>query len=232
MITEVKIVTQDEFKKIVETLDYIANMISNMAYQRYQIKNHQKQLEQLNNELLSASKEITGLIRTFGSNELNKHVTSYYNYKLEDIKLTTKTFDILMEYFSKIEIEIKKLMLDLTHPVVEAIPGIIVAPILPQLTKDKELSILKAIYTKANTLNKVKVCIIDATSIESNDLSNINSIIKIINNIKSSTNIEVILVGANTITITNNNFKSKSSLPDALQEALDIINNNFRKAYT
>ena len=230
LITEVKIVTQDEFKKIVETLDYIANMISNMAYQRCQIINHQKQLEQLNNELLSASKEITGLIRTFGSKELNKHITSYYNYKLEDIKLTTKTFELLMEYFSKIEIEIKKLMLDLTHPVVEAIPGIIVAPILPHLTKDKELLILKAIYTKANNLNKVKVCIIDATSIESSDLSSINSIIKIINNIKSSTNIEVILVGINTITA--NNFKIKSSLPDALQEALDIINNNFKKIYS
>ena len=229
-LKEVKIMSQDEFKKVIETLDYIANMISNMAFQKFQIKKHQEELEKINDDLLTASKEVTGLIRTIGNNELNKRIASYYNYKLEDIKLTTKTLDLLIKHFAQTEKELKTLISDLINPVIEVVDNILVVPIVTKINSDKEVNITKVIVNKINISSTIKVCVIDVTGLSNIDLTSLNHIKKIMTNIKAMSGVIPILAGTNPSNLSIE-FKIKNTLTEALQCAQEIAGTCVKTYY-
>jgi PAS domain S-box-containing protein len=132
--------------------------------------------------------DITSLSESLSSGDYKYRVKS--NYENEDIQLTAKTLNMVVEYLEKSDYELQSLIKELATPSLEVMDKIVVMPLIGKLTSDRALDAMENILKK---IEETKACvgIIDITGVSTIDSAVADNLIKTMEAIK--------LVGATAI---------------------------------
>jgi PAS domain S-box-containing protein len=150
------------------------------------------------------------------------------NYMQDDLKLLTETLNMVIEYLSKTDDDLKILIKELATPAIEVMKGVVVMPLVGMLTSDRALDAMDNILNKIEQTN-AKVGIIDITGVPGIDSAVADNLIKSIESIKLIGAIPILSgIGAETAKNLVRigikfDFVTKSNLSEALEYAVNII---------
>ena len=167
--------------------------------------------------------DITCLSESLASGDYKYRVKS--SYENEDIQLTAKTLNMVVEYLEKSDYELHSLIKELATPSLEVMDKIVVMPLIGKLTSDRALDAMENILKK---IEETKACvgIVDITGVSTIDSAVADNLIKTMEAIK--------LVGATAIlsgisaSVAKNlvrigvkfDFETKGTLEEALSYAI------------
>ena len=167
--------------------------------------------------------DITCLSESLASGDYKYRVKS--SYENEDIQLTAKTLNMVVEYLEKSDYELHSLIKELATPSLEVMDKIVVMPLIGKLTSDRALDAMENILKKIEE-TKAYVGIVDITGVSTIDSAVADNLIKTMEAIK--------LVGATAIlsgisaSVAKNlvrigvkfDFETKGTLEEALSYAI------------
>ena len=182
-------------------------------------------IKERENEYIKVTEDVTKAMEFIASGDYNIKIN--VDYSQDDLKLLTKTLNMVIEYLKKSDEELKSLIKDLATPAIEVFKGVVVMPLVGKISSDRALDAMENILQKIET-TKSKFGIIDITGVPSIDSAVADNLIKTMESVKLIGAIPV-LSGVSARTAANLvrigvkfDFTTKSSLSEALEHALGV----------
>ncbi len=125
--------------------------------------------------------DITSLSESLASGDYKYRVR--IDYENEDIQLTAKTLNMVVDYLEKSDYELHSLIKELATPSLEVMDKIVVMPLIGKLTSDRALDAMENILKKIEE-TKAYAGIIDITGVSTIDSAVADNLIKTMEAIK------------------------------------------------